>query len=473
MRSHLSLSAALIVLLGLSSSLLAQKIDVYPVSPDNSANPLPPSTLEFQETGEAKSDARPYVVRVDRSQRFQTMDGFGASLTDSAAWLLERELPPAERKRVMKALFDPNVGAGISFLRQPLGASDLSRTHYSYDDRPAGQTDPGVHYFSIAHDKDYILPSVREALRINPAITVMVTPWSPPGWMKTHDTMIGGSLKEDALANYATYLVKSVQAYQHAGVPVRYLSVQNEPLYETKNYPGTLMLAAQQKHLIGDYLGPALTHAGLKTQILAYDHNWDHPEYPLEVLAYPPAARYLAGTAFHCYGGDPSAQTPVHDAHPAMGLWMTECSGGAWQKGNLLGVTAKLVIESTRNWARSVVLWGMFLDTDNGPYAGGCSTCRALVTVDRKNSPHTASFTIDYYALGAASRWVRPGAVRIASTDLGREALETVAFQNTDGSVALLVFNNGAADTKFLLEWQGKNAHAEIPAGALATYVWR
>jgi glucosylceramidase len=127
-----------------------------------------------------------------------------------------------------------------------------------------------------------------------------------------------------------------VSGYEKAGVPVKYLSLQNEPLYETKDYPGTLMHADQETALIHNYVGPALRDAGLKVSILAYDHNWDHPEYPLEVLSDPVAAQYVAGSAFHCYGGNVSAQGPVHDRFPDKGLWMTECSGGTWQKGNLL-----------------------------------------------------------------------------------------------------------------------------------------
>ncbi|MBS1813312.1 MAG: glucosylceramidase [Acidobacteria bacterium] len=452
-------------------SCFAQKVTVHPVSPDNALNPLPAQHLSF---GKLKPSVQVgTIIHVDDKQRFQTMDGFGASLTDSSAWLLETQLSPALRKETMRALFDPEHGAGLSFLRQPLGASDLSLTHYSYDDMPAGKTDAGVTKFSIAHDETYILPALREALRLNPKITVMATPWSPPGWMKTSDSMNGGSLREDAMAEFATYLVKSVHAYGKAGVPIVYLSVQNEPLYETKDYPGMLMRADQQKHFIGEYLGPALDKAALHPKLLAYDHNWDHPEYPLEVLSYAPAAKYLSGTAFHCYGGRASAQDQVHDAYPQLGLWMTECSGGTWQKDNLLAATSRLILESTQHWAKSVVLWGIALDTEHGPHLGGCGTCRGLVEIDRTRDPHTVKYTIDFYAMQAASKYVRPGAVRIASTDFGRQGLQTAAFQNKDGSIALLVLNNAEHAEKWMLEWKGHFVAAEIPAGSLATYVWK
>lgn len=453
-----------------STTLLAQTIEVHSVSPTLAANPLPPSTLRFH-AGTASSGVD--VLHVDSSQRFQSIDGFGASMTDSSAWLLQTQLSSEARDKTMHALFDPKTGAGLSFLRQPLGASDLALNHYSYDDVPAATQDKGVTKFSTQHDQAYIFPLLREAQRINPHITFMGTPWSPPAWMKTHDTMNGGALRDDAMADYATYLVKSVSAYKKEGIDFKYLTVQNEPLNETKDYPGTLMLADQQKHLIGDYLGPALDQAGLDTKILAYDHNWDHPEYPIEVLSYQPATKYLAGSALHCYGGEVSAQQKVHDADPKKGLWMTECSGGTWQQGNLLGVTAHLIIGSTRYWAKSVVLWGIALDSDHGPYAGGCKTCRGLIEIDRKANPHTVSYTIDFYAMQAVSKYVHPGAVRIASTDFGEKSLQSVAFENPDHSYALLVFNNQTEPKHFQLSWKGKQTDVTIAAGSFVTYVWR
>jgi len=419
------------------------------------------------------ADSLAETITVDSEKSYQTMDGFGASLTDSAAWLLHDRLSASQRHEVMKKLFDPSAGIGVSFLRQPAGASDLARNHYSYDDMPAGQLDSELRNFSLHHDDAYIFPVLREALKINPAISVMVTPWSPPGWMKSSDSMIGGSLRDDALDTYAKYLVKTVQGYRRAGVPVRYLSVQNEPLYEPKDYPGALMLASQQKRLIGEYLGPALERTGEKVKLLAYDHNWDHPEYPLEVLNDPAAGKYLAGSALHCYGGDVGAQQKIHNRQPEKGIWLTECSGGTWQQGNLLAITAQLIIESTRNWAKSVVLWGMALDEKRGPNTGGCDTCRGLVTIDRSKRPAVITYTVDYYAIGSASKFVRPGARRIDSTTYGHDDLESVAFQNPDRSICLLVLNNKESSARFELRWKQFSVRDNLPPGSLTTYFWR
>ncbi len=172
------------------------------------------------------------------------------------------------------------TGIGLSFIRNPMGASDLARFHYSYDDLPAGQTDPTLASFSIAHDLADIVPLVQQARALNPQLVVMATPWSPPGWMKTSGSLIGGSLLASAYAPFANYFVKYIQAYQAAGIPIDYVSLQNEPLYVPGDYPGMSMDAATQLAVLKLHLLPALTSAGLTTKALVYDHNWDRPDYP-------------------------------------------------------------------------------------------------------------------------------------------------------------------------------------------------
>ena len=412
------------------------------------------------------------TITVNDAQKYQTIDGFGASLTDSSAWLLYTKLTPEQRSQTMHDLFDEKSGIGLNFLRQPMGASDLALNDYSYDDMPAGKSDPELKHFSIEHDKAYILPSLREALAINPQIKVMATPWSSPGWMKTSDALIGGTLKESAYPALAQYFVKFIQAYEAAGVPIYGLTMQNEALFTPADYPGMLFPAEAQGKFLRDNLGPALGASNLHTKVMVYDHNWDHPEYPTTILHDPEAAKYAAGTAWHCYGGDVSAQSAVHDQFPAKDMWETECSGGTWQKGNLLAVTAKLIIESTRNWAKSVVLWNMALDQNNGPNTGGCATCRGVVTVDTSKSPAMVTKTVDYYALGHASKYVRPGAVRIESNSFGDKGLEDVAFQNTDGSIGLIVLNNAATAQTFSVAKSGASFTYTLPAGSLATFSW-
>jgi glucosylceramidase len=464
--SALSLRRVVTLLLAVACPLSAQTVRSYQSTSDLSSALAAQPALAFT----AKTSASPLTITVNDNERFQTMDGFGASMTEGSAWLLHDRMSPALSHDVMTKLFDPSSGIGLSFLRLPIGSTDLSLNHYSYDDMPADQQDPELRHFSTTHDEAYVFPVMREMLKLNPAITVMATPWSPPAWMKTHNSMVGGSLREDDMSAYAEYIVRSLQSFQKAGIPVKYLTVQNEPLHETEDFPGTLMLADQQKRLIGRYLGPDLRHAGLQTQLLAYDHNWDHPEYPIEVLSDPAAAPFMAGSALHCYGGEPSGQSIVHDRFPDRGIWMTECSGGTWQKKAALEVTAHLLIDSTRNWAKAVALWGIVLDTDHNPHAGGCGTCRGLVTLDTKQM--SVSYTGDFYALAQASKFVHPGAIRIDSSSFKSESLESVAFQNLDGSIVLLVLNDRNDAAKFDVNWNAKAFHASLPPEALVTYIW-
>lgn len=451
-----------------TSLLRAQQVDITHTTADLAQALAAETPARFA----AHPPAASLVIVVDDSQRFQTIDGFGASLTDGAAWLLHDHLSAGQRQRVMETLFSPQRGVGLSFLRQPIGSTDLSRGPYTFDDLPAGEQDPDLLRFSAHHDDAYVFPLLRDALRLNPQLTLMATPWSPPAWMKTRSTTFGGQLSDDDLPVYADYLIRSVQAFASAGVPIQYLSVQNEPLYETKDYPGTLMTAEQQIRLIGQFLGPDLQRAGLATRILAYDHNWDHPEYPIAVASSPLAAPFVAGSAMHCYAGDVSAQDEIHRQVPDKGIWLTECSGGTWQTDAPLLATARLLIEATRDWARSVVLWGLATDSDHGPHAGGCGTCRGLITVDLHTTPTTVSYNGDFYALAQASRFVHPGATRIASTTFGRDSLESVAFQNPSGAIALLVLNSGKATAEFQVRWNARSFQATLQPGELATYRW-
>ena len=412
------------------------------------------------------------TIVVDPTRRYQRMTGFGASLTDSSAWVLTHKLDAAARRRTMTALFDPRKGIGLSMLRQPMGASDFAvHGSYSYDDVPAGQTDPTLSRFSVDHDRAYILPRLREALRTNPRLTVMATPGSAPGWMKTTDSMIGGSLKPEFYDAYARYFVKFLQAYKAAGVPVDYVSLQNEPLYEPGDYPGMGVPADASADVIGKHLGPALAASHLHTRVLAYDHNWDVPDYPEQVYDDPAAARYVPGTAWHCYGGDVSAQSESHNDYPAKQAFETECSGGSWQgtDADAFAQTMALAIGVPRNWGQSVVLWNLALDQHGGPTNGGCQTCRGVVTA---NDDGTVSKEVDYWALGHLSRFVHPGAVRIASSVPAGAPVSNVAFQNRDGSVALVAFNGTGTTQHFAVRVGDRFVRETLAPGAAATYRW-
>lgn len=419
------------------------------------------------------ADASLPVISVDETRRYQTMDGFGASITDGAAYLLEQQLSAPARDAVMTRLFSPEHGIGLSFLRQPIGSEDLSRHHFTFDDVPQGSTDPQLQHFAVPAEQGEIFAAVKQALELNPAITVMATPWSPPAWMKTGDTMNGGELLPTDEAVYARYLTRVLQSFREAGIPVKYLTVQNEPLNGTPRLASTFVSATQAARFIGEDLGPDLQKAGLPTRVLAYDHNWDHPEYPLAVLHDPRAAPFVAGSALHCYGGNVAAQNAIHEASPDKGIWMTECSGGTWDREPPLIKTARLLIESTRDWAKAVSLWGLVLDQDHGPHDGGCDTCRPLVTVDLQGSPAAVRYTGDFYGLAHASRFVHPGAVHIATDSFAEQGLRSVGFQDADGRIALLVLNDSPQAKSFAVRWHDKAFTTTLPPSTLATFDWQ
>jgi glucosylceramidase len=432
------------------------------------------------------------LITVDDAQRFQQIDGFGASLTDAAAWLFAKKLTPAQTDAAFKSLFSRKEGIALGFLRQPVGSSDLAVTFYSLDDlcqqqakactTPAGVTDPGLDHFSLKHDEEYILPLLKKALALNPDLKVMLTPWSPPGWMKNSGSMLGSdagtkqpsTLRPEANTALAGYLVKTIEGYQAAGVPIYALSVQNEPLYAPPTYSGMLMTAAEQAAFLGNALAPALAAAHLNPKVMVYDHNWDRPDYPETVLKDPKASALAAGTAWHHYAGDPSAMTEFRDKFPQKDQWVTESSGGAWQKGNILAQEGAELVASTRNWAKSYVLWALATDEKHGPFVGGCDTCRGLFTIDpTRPARDTVKPELDFYVLGQASKFVLPGAVRVASDEPAGTQLKDVAFLNPTGAIVLYTVNAGTTGQALRIAHRGKTVTTTIPGGSIATFIWK
>jgi glucosylceramidase len=286
--------------------------------------------------------------------------------------------------------------------------------------------------------------------------------------------MNGGSINAAYLPSLAQYFRRFLQAYQQDGLDIYALAVQNEPLHDTSSNPSAALDADTEAAFIANDLGPALVTAGFGTvKILGYDHNWDNTAYPETLLA-SAAAPYLAGTAFHCYAGDSSAQTAVHDAYPDKDIWFTECSGtvGSDFAGDLVWNAENLLIGATRNWARSISLWNLALDENSGPTNGGCMACRGVVTIDTRTTPATITRNVEYYALGQLAKFALPGAVRIDSNSFAGGGIEDVAFQNADGSIALLALNPANTPQAFAIAWQNKYFNYSLPAQSVATFVW-
>jgi glucosylceramidase len=452
---------------GQDAAQSAALIKVFESSEDLHESMQEKSALQF---GANRSPS--LTISVDDTKKYQQIDGFGASLTDSSAWLLWHKLTDQQRKETLEKLFSPAKGIGLSVLRQPMGASDFAIEDYSYDDMPKGETDPELKHFTIDRDRAYIIPILRDAFKLNPNLKIIASPWSPPGWMKTSGSMIQGSLLPTAYAPLAKYFVKFVQAYEAAGVPIYAVTMQNEPLNVPNDYPGLGMTAGEQTVFLRDHLGPAFHDGGIKAKIMIFDHNWDLLEFPIKVLSDAKAAASAAGIAIHCYGGSVLAQSELHNRFPDKDVWLTECSGGEWQKGKLLEQQVRLIIDATRNWAKSVVLWNLALNQNHEPYLGGCTSCRGVITVNDSVSPSQVTETVDFSALAHASKFVKPGAYRIDSNSLGQGSLEDVAFRNPDGSIVLLVLNSGGAPSTFNIGWNGKFASYKLGAGAVATFQW-
>jgi glucosylceramidase len=263
-----------------------------------------------------------------------------------------------------------------------------------------------------------------------------------------------------------------VDAFGREGVPVAMLTIQNEPNFEPENYPGERVDPPQRAEIIGRYVGPTFHALGLKTQILDWDHNWDHPEMPLGVLGDPTARQYISGVAWHCYEGDVQSQSQVHDAYPGKDAWLTECSGGEWTPkfAEVLGwMTDKLIIGASNNWSRGTLLWNLALDPTHGPHTGGCEDCRGVITID----PATGGITrnVEYYVLGHASRFVLPGSHRVAATRRD-DSVEAAAFVNSDGSrVAIIHRKSGGGNVTIALD--GERYAVTMPNGSVATLRWR
>ena len=430
------------------------------------------------------ADAGTNTVLVDPTQQYQSMEGFGAAFTDSAAYLLMKTEPSADLSGTLNDLFTRNGnGIGLSFMRIPMGASDIALSVYSYDDQPVGTTDLNLTSFSIAHDQAYILPLIVQAKTLNPQMKLMANPWSPPGWMKDPATispvsMQGGSLlltsaNETAFANY---FVKFLQAYQTAGVSIDYISIQNEPENMTAAYPSMLMPDTTQLALLQGYVLPALSTAKLTAKVFAWDHNWDTPSYPEYVLSGLTTQQLtqVAGTAWHGYGGAPGAQQIVQNEFPTLGTWETEHSGGTWQSDQFTTDMLEIT-QALRNSAKSFVKWSLALNenlgpnlTQNVPGLGGCNTCTPIVTVNSTTGAVTKD--IEYYTLGHYSKYVLPGAVRIYSSNT--PAIASVAFENPDGSMAVIAYNSTTTSQTFNMQWGTQSFSYTLPATAAATFTW-
>lgn len=414
----------------------------------------------------SSSNYSPTIV-VDTTQIYQSIDGFGFALTGGSAQLIY-QLSSFDRSNLLKELFtSDSTFINISYLRISIGASDLDGTVFSYNDLPAGQTDPELKDFNVEPDTHALIPVLKSILALNPNIKILGSPWSAPVWMKTNQSSKGGSLKPEYYSAYADYLVKYIQAMKSSGITIDAITPQNEPLNPYNN-PSMTMSATEQTLFIKNFLGPAFQAANIKTKIITYDHNCDVPSYPLTILNDPEAKKYVDGSAFHLYAGDISALTQVHNAHPDKNVYFTE----QWVGGpgnfpeDLKWHVKNLIIGATRNWSKNVIEWNLASDPNYYPHTvGGCTTCQGALTIGT-----SVIRNVSYYIIAHASKFVKSGSVRIATNMVS--TLPNVAFKTPEGRKVLIVLNESSATQTFNVQFNDLIVTSDLPGGAVGTYVW-
>jgi len=423
------------------------------------------------------------IIHVDDSHRYQSMTGVGAAMTDSSAWLIYDNLSRASRAALMRRLFGAS-GIHLSFVRVPMGASDFTvqGRPYSYDDVPPGQSDPELRHFSIAHDRAYIIPALRQMRAINPRVQILANPWSPPRWMKTNgssdDVHFQGNLRLSAYGPLAQYFVKFLQAYRAQGVAVTAVTPENEPRSPAP-FPAMHFLEPAEAQWIVRYLAPALRAAQLPTWIYGGDVSWGAYFYP-DALVSSPARAALHGIAWHCYSSVPYVMSQLHGLAPMLDQIVSECA-----QQLVPYPVPEIMIGAIRNWASGVALWNLALDPSGGPVQPpnrGCGGCRGLVTINKRT--HSVRYSLAYYQLGQVGRFVQPGAQRVgtehfvvyyqrANRNYGATpGLDDVAFVNPNGTRVLVAYNNSLASIRFAVEWRGRSFAYSLAPRATVTFVW-
>ena len=454
----------LLVCLFFVQTNFAQKIEFWLTKSDQTALlEKQPAKLAFGAKAKGLS-----MIQIDENKTFQTIEGFGYSLTGGSALVINR-LEKNTKQALLKELFGTGKDSiGISYLRISIGASDLNEEPFSYDDLPAGETDPKLKKFSLTPDEKDVIPLLKEIVRLNPELKILGSPWSAPVWMKDNNSFTGGSLRPEYYDAYARYFVKYIREMEGFGIKINAITPQNEPLHPGNN-PSMLMTAEQQTEFIKKHLGPAFKKAEIKTKIIIYDHNCDKPEYPIEVLSDAGAREFIDGSAFHLYAGNITALTRLHDAFPDKNVYFTEqyTSSNGDFAGDLSWHTKNVIIGATRNWSKVVLEWNLANDAEFKPHTtGGCDTCKGALTI----ANDTITRNVSYYVIAHAAKFVPPGSVRIESNIAGN--IQNVAFRTPAGKIVLIAQNDGQETANFNIKFKNKDAIASLPAGGIGTFIW-
>ncbi len=405
----------------------------------------------------------PNAIHIDDTTRFQTILGLGSSLEHSTCYNLSL-LPPNQRERILESLVHPTQGIGMNLMRICIGTSDFAPgPFYTYDDMPPGQEDPELKHFSIDRDREYLLPTLKAALKLNPQLRFLASPWTPPPWMKTNGRYGSGSLRKECYPYFAEYLAKFIEAYQQEGIQIHALTLQNEPEFGPEPYPSCLWTAEQQRDFIRDHLGPLFQTRGIKTLVWAFDHNFNNPDFPATILKDPKAAQYVDGSAFHLYEGEPGAMSLLHQQFPDKPVYFTE--------GSVYGAHgATEIISYFRNWARSYNAWVTMIDHQGQPNVSGFHDCDPTIIVLNRNTLQT-EYRADYYIYGQFMKFITPGATRIASSE-STGSTSHVAFQNPDDSLLLILANPAKTPRDYSIHWRNLSFNTTLQPKSVATFQW-
>ncbi len=457
---------------------------------------MPPLRFKSETSGGERA------IIVNPAVKGQVIQGLGAALTDSSAWVLAqlKEKNPELYTFVMQRLFSEE-GAGFSMVRRPVGSSDYTATgeSYTYQDDPSR--------ISINHDRKYIIPMLREARAINPGIQIIGSPWSAPAWMKTNGDLNGitaeekavgktNRLKPDCFDVYADYFVKYIQAYAAEGVNIDAVTLQNEPQFDAAAYPCMRMTVDDQIGLVCA-LGPKLKAAGLETEIFVHDHNWVlHPndkkviagdakmdpyELVKKIYTDPEAGLYVAGSAWHCYSGSAMDMKRLYEKlaleFPEKKIWTTEATG--WRDESNKGWPGDCAWGIKHNWLGGLAAgasiglqWNFVLDHKHGPTSRDDSLAVGLVTVNT-DTWDSVKLEREYYCMAHVSKATRSGSVHLKTmVKNGGGNILVLAVRRSDGSFALVVCNQNKDDRGFELRFNDRYLKLETPARSIQTLIW-
>ena len=459
-------------------------VEVWVSTSDEKKNLTRETDVELSQVSDS---AYPYTITIDEDITCQKWIGCGACSNDASSFLMYKKLPKETKDSLMRNLFSKSEGIGLDWLRHQMGSGDaavINNGWWTYDDMPKGQDDPELKHFSIDMEKDYILPTLKEALAINPSLKIIGCPWTPPAWMKTSandaNPLTHGYVQPKYYSSFANYFVRFIQEYAREGIPVYGISMQNEPLAETQPWQACGIPAVTQKELIKNHFIPAFRENNISAKLYVFDHNWDNGWEFIWTLYHDTAVyNFVAGSMWHHYGGLPSMMTLIHNAYPDKEIWFTEAaSTTTWEpvifetfdtyKGSFQNCAYNL-INIPRNWSQTIMYYQIAMDPDHGPAVFAPPTNYGMVTIDPKK--HSLEYRPEYYVLGHISKFVVPGAVRIESNQYDGE-MESVAFKNPDGSIVLVVANR-ISEKDVRISLKGESFVYKLPAQSLVSFVMK